>query len=75
MADLDDSRICYWKDEDGLWWIYLPKCGAGVLSKHTIQEHDDGTVTVNPSILMTGHDKGTAMQRHGYLERGKWREV
>jgi hypothetical protein len=39
---------------------------------HTIVEHEDGTITVSPSILVTGsHGK----QWHGYLERGVWREV
>lgn len=72
MTGVDHSSICYWNDEDGLWWLYIPLCGAGVLKNHTVQEHDDGTITVSPSIVMTGHLNNI---RHGFLERGVWREV
>lgn len=65
----------YGKDADGEWWCRPPeskftgkKCGAGILSDHTVTEHEDGTITVSPSILMPGF-------WHGYLERGVWREV
>ena len=36
-------------------------------------EHDDGTITVSPSILMTSDNPAGAW--HGYLERGVWQEV
>ncbi len=71
---LNDTRICYWKDEDGMWWIYLPYCGAGILSKHEVTEHEDGTITVRPSILMYVHNNEAPSQRHGYLNRGEWQE-
>lgn len=74
LAQLDDGSVCYWKDADGVWWIYLPYCGAGRLSKHTVEEHEDGTVTVTPSILMTGHRNGEQTQRHGFLTKGVWHE-
>jgi hypothetical protein len=73
--ELDDSALCYWKDEDGLWWLYLPNCGAGVLKNHKVKEHEDGTITVQPSIKMIGHLQGTQTEIHGYLERGLWRDV
>ena len=67
---LDDTRICYWKH--GVeWWLYLPGVGAGSLANHTVVEHEDGTVTVAPSILQ----KSKGLVRHGYLERSVWREV
>lgn len=75
MADVDHSVVCYWRDECG-WWIYLPGCGAGVLQKHHVEEHsEDGSISVSPSIRMRGHDNGTPTERHGFLERGEWREV
>lgn len=61
--------------EDGsrVLWIKDPAGHVGRLGKHEVTEHEDGTVTVSPSILSTtathGHDW------HGYLERGVWREV
>lgn len=73
-GQLDDAVVCYWKDEDGLWWVYLPYCGSGVISKHTTEEHDDGTISVTPSILMTGHNHGEPVTRHGYLTKGVWNE-
>jgi hypothetical protein len=64
---LDDSQICYWKDQDGLWWIYLPSAGAGVLRNHRVTENADGTITVDPSIKLQGQKL-----RHGYLRAGNW---
>lgn len=43
---------------------------------HTITEHEDGTITVAPSILIyTSHDHGKTRIElwHGFLERGVWR--
>jgi hypothetical protein len=74
MNELDDQDICYWKD-DGVWWIYIPRCGAGMMPKHTIEEHEDGTITVTPSILLTGHDNGQQITKHGWLKRGQWQEA
>lgn len=64
----------YGKNLEGKWYCRVPAPGFGTggLGKHQITEHEDGTITVSPSILCTGHhDK----QWHGYLERGVWREV
>ena len=55
----------YGKDNNGLWWVRPPKGGAGVLD-HEVVEHEDGTITVSPSIL--------GPEYHGFLERGVWRE-
>jgi hypothetical protein len=43
----------------------------GRLSGHQVVEHEDGTITVSPSIL-TGRGE---RQWHGYLEHGVWRQV
>ncbi len=78
--DINDDTIAllepgdYGKHTDGTWYMRVPATGFGVgsLKAHTVQEHEDGTITVSPSILCTGHfDR----QWHGYLERGIWREV
>jgi hypothetical protein len=64
----------YGKDSDGVWFMRVPEKGFGMgnLKLHTVVEHEDGTITVSPSILCTGHfDR----QWHGYLERGIWRKV
>jgi len=62
---------------DGYWHGCPPQEHVGFgalfanLSGHDITEHEDGTITVSPSILITQHDGQTW---HGYLERGVWRE-
>jgi hypothetical protein len=73
-AGLQDGD--YWKNpRTGVWWLYLDGCGPGRLSDHKVIEHDDGTVTVSPSILISCHHEGHERHRHGYLEHGVWREV
>ena len=64
----------YGKDKDGLWWAKVPKPGfpTANLGNHEITEHEDGTITVSPSILIEGSHGKTW---HGFLERGVWREV
>lgn len=72
----------YGKDQDGLWYCCAPTAvdvdgfgfhgalgdGTGVRG-HQVVEHEDGTITVSPSILINRHDGSW----HGYLERGVWR--
>jgi hypothetical protein len=70
MEDLDEKSICFYKTNKG-WMLYLPGCGIGTLSKHEITEHDDGMISVRPSILMKGHNDTV---RHGYLTYGEWVE-
>lgn len=42
------------------------------LGQHTITEHDDGTITASPSILVRD---GCGHSWHGYLNKGVWSEV
>jgi hypothetical protein len=64
----------YGKNPEGKWYCRVPApCfGVGGLGNHTIEEHEDGTITVSPSILSYGSN---GKQWHGYLERGFWRQV
>ena len=41
---------------------------AGGIPDHEVEEHDDGTITVSPSIV-------TSDGWHGWLDRGVWREA
>jgi len=53
-------------------WYARPFGGhTGGLKEHCVVEHEDGTITVSPSILIEGYDG----QWHGYLEKGVWREA
>jgi hypothetical protein len=72
--DLPHEMGDYGKALDGNWYCRIPASGFGIgkLSAHQVVEHEDGTITVSPSILATGT---RGRQWHGYLERGVWREV
>ena len=53
------------------WFCTTPNGMLGNLGSHQVQEHEDGTITVSPSILVSG---APSESWHGYLERGIWRE-
>jgi len=65
----------YGKAKDGNFYGCapgLPNMGCN-LTSHKIVEHEDGTITVSPSILISSGRKGVD-KWHGYLEKGVWRE-
>jgi hypothetical protein len=55
----------------GCWQVRPPGCHAGSIPWHDIIEHEDGTITVSPSILL--EDVETIW--HGYLKNGNWEEL
>jgi hypothetical protein len=68
----------YWLDsETETWMCRVPNGHFGGLKNHSVTDHGDGTITVSPSILVTGYDdeKGENATWHGYLEKGIWREA
>jgi hypothetical protein len=74
----DGSRFApgeYGKDSRGAFLVCPPgeenRMMIGDLSKHDIIEHEDGTITVSPSILLGCGSRSW----HGYLDRGVWRTV
>jgi hypothetical protein len=50
---------------------------AGSLAGHDVVEHEDGTITASPSILIhyPWGNPPREISWHGYLERGVWRQV
>lgn len=73
----------YWRDgRNGDWYAMTPNGHLAGLANHSVVEHEDGTITVAPSIaVLTSWDApGEHRERserqlwHGYLERGAWRE-
>jgi hypothetical protein len=58
----------------GVWHARPPRGHLGSLANHDVTEHDDGTITVSPSILITYRGADGEETWHGYLERGVWRE-
>lgn len=84
IADPDGSYMPKWSEwEPGDYgFIVEPRMGRtlyvkdpagnlGYIGKHTITEHEDGTVTLSPSVLF---DLGPHPW-HGYLVRGVWNET
>lgn len=62
----------YWRSPQGDWVGLTPTGLYAGLAKHDVVEHEDGTITVSPSILVHRSDKA---EWHGWLERGVWRET
>ncbi len=75
--------------EDGkphdYWLARTPNGEGAALGAHQITEHEDGTITVSPSIevyILVGPtpksgERDTRPKKvlwHGFLERGIWRE-
>jgi hypothetical protein len=62
----------YVKLPDGTYLVRPPdpRFHAGSLAGHRVVEHEDGTITASPSILISEPNVG---QWHGFLERGVWR--
>lgn len=59
-----------------IWVCTVPNGHHGSLDAHDVTEHEDGTVTVSPSILLTERrDDGDRELWHGYLEQGNWRKI
>lgn len=61
-----------------VWMVAAPMSygfALGNLTKHTVREHEGGTISVRPgdgssnSILITGRH---GEQFHGYIDRGEW---
>lgn len=60
---------------DGVWKGRPPDQHLGDFGRHEVVEHEDETITVSPSILITGYEGDCKIEWHGYLECGIWREV
>lgn len=56
---------------DGVWYCCTPNGLAGNLCNHSVVEHNDGTITVSPSILVAQRHP---ISWHGYLKQGVWSE-
>ena len=59
------------------WHAETPNGHGANLAAHKVVEHEDGTITVSPSILVSTRDEHGKPKElwHGFLERGVWREV
>lgn len=61
-----------------VWGIVTPNGLYGMLSIHTVREHEDGTISIRPgdgssnSVLVSGGPDNLSW--HGYVEHGIWSE-
>ena len=82
FAAAQDGRLKegdYFKDAEGGWNVCVPNCDPSCPSHITnngpgnanwsVTEHEDGTITVSPSILV----RSNIERYHGHLVRGEWR--
>jgi hypothetical protein len=58
---------------DGKWYARPPSTFAVSLDTHDVTEHEDGTITVSPSIVSS--DGFSRRPWEGYLELGAWRQA
>lgn len=62
----------FYQDNHGDWHGVTPNGLHVWFKNHRVTEHEDGTITVSPSILANTGEGGVMW--HGYLEKGFWRE-
>jgi hypothetical protein len=53
------------------WMVRTPNGHYGTLKNHEVTEHEDSTITVSPSILISDN---TGELYHGFLTAGEWSE-
>ena len=63
------SQGDYGQHINGEWFARPPNSHTGSLKNHEVVVHNDGTITVNPSILICDEEKELY---HGYLKCGEW---
>jgi hypothetical protein len=56
---------------EGVWYAVTPNDHYANLAAHSVTEHEDGTITVSPSIRVYDTERDLW---HGFLERGVWRQ-
>lgn len=65
----------YWRvrvDGEWTWRCMTPNGLTGLLRQHEVTEHEDGTITVSPSILVCWPNRSKPMRYHGFLREGVW---
>ena len=57
------------------WWLMTPNGRSGSLDPklHTVTVHEDGTISVHPSIRIP--ESGALPAFHGWLVEGEWRRA
>lgn len=68
----------YRREKQGETWVWMARPPgtphSGSLRNHDVTEHEDGTITVEPSILIRSSWAGEPYEWHGWLRAGEWSE-
>jgi hypothetical protein len=67
----DEAQWSMWRCPRNSFDVNIPGVGLACLASHQITEHADGTMTANPSILVSSPHRP---QAHGYIEHDVWRD-
>lgn len=71
--EFDPGDYGLWAGSEGYGFFARTMNGhLANLGGHQVVEHEDGTITVSPSILVSKGPNNPVW--HGFLERGVWRE-
>jgi hypothetical protein len=71
MQAIPDGGWAYIGSE---WYVRPPGCPvAASVANHDVTLHDDGTITVSPSILYSIEGCNPPYNYHGWLVHGEWR--
>lgn len=73
--ELEAGEYCFDAGGDGRWYLCMPDGIQCAISPkiHSVMEHEDGSITVSPSIIR--YKTTTSPEWHGFLERGVWRSA
>lgn len=67
----------YGRDARGNWYGMTPNGHLANLRAHSVTEHEDGTITVTPSILVSRPSAQCSTPDkelwHGFLTKGEWK--
>lgn len=72
--ELEVGEYSKWDSHDSMWYARCPDGSLANLSAHQVTEHEDGTISVVPSILVSFGNPPVRCW-HGFLEHGVWREA
>jgi hypothetical protein len=72
--ELKPGEYGRWGADKDRWYASTPNGEVANLSAHDVHEHSDGSITVQPSILVSTSRHGQRVELwHGWLTRGVWK--
>ena len=72
IASLTELTPGQYARHKGTWYACCPNGLIANLGNHTVMPHEDGSITVSPSILCT---RDSETRWHGTLQKGVWKDL